>query len=130
MAVDAPNNDDLGSVLQELWMTNRDLFRDDVITTLAAAISRETGVPAACVRDLVKLALSPSFSGMDDWHPALVVLHRWDVEPMLQHALQLFLTVNKADEIQVRGRVARKNQPGSYSLLLSWPDIADGLGNS
>ena len=57
----------------------------------------------------------------------------WVLQQLLQSGVLLVLQgvlENKADEIQVRGRVARKNQPGSYSLLLSWPDIADGLGNS
>lgn len=36
----------------------------------------------------------------------------------------------KADEIQVRGRVARKSDPGSYSLILSWVEIESVLGKS
>ena len=34
-----------------------------------------------------------------------------------------FLSLNKADEIQVRGRVARKNERGSFALILNWEDI-------
>jgi hypothetical protein len=41
------------------------------------------------------------------------------------HAIQLFLSVNKADEVQIRGRVARKNEPGSYALILNWADVRE-----
>ena len=37
----------------------------------------------------IKVRPLARFSGMDGGHPAHVVLHRWDVEPMGQHALQL-----------------------------------------
>lgn len=30
-----------------------------------------------------------------------------------------------SDDVQVRGRVARKSEPGSYTMLLSWDDVAD-----
>ena len=46
------------------------------------------------------------------------------------HAIQLYLTKVKADEIQVRGRVARKNEPGSYSLLLSWEEVREIVDES
>ena len=46
------------------------------------------------------------------------------------HAIQLYLTKVKADEIQVRGRVARKNEPGSYSLILSWEEVKEVVGES
>lgn len=40
------------------------------------------------------------------------------------HVLQLFLSKDEADEVQIRGRVARKNEKGSYSLLLSWEALS------
>merc|ERR1712070_18684 len=44
------------------------------------------------------------------------------------HAIKLYLSDIKADEIQVRGRIARKSEPGSYTLLLNWSDLkAKGL---
>ena len=41
------------------------------------------------------------------------------------HAIQLYLSEIKADEIQVRGRIARKSEPGSYTLILNWSELKD-----
>ena len=46
------------------------------------------------------------------------------------HAIQLFLSLNKADEVQIRGRVARKNEPGSFSLILNWENLDTVLTTS
>lgn len=39
------------------------------------------------------------------------------------HVIQTFLSLDKADEIQIRGRVARKLERGSFSLIVSWTDV-------
>lgn len=46
------------------------------------------------------------------------------------HAIQCYLSKTNADEVQVRGRVARKNEPGSYSLFVHWGDVRATINKS
>jgi len=105
MAIDAAAGEHVshGRDLDETWNHNRDRFKNDVVSMLAAGLSRLTGVPAKIIKPLVARALAPSYV-LDpgyEWHPADVVLARWDVEPTLQHVLQLYLIAKSSDEMDI-----------------------------
>ena len=101
MAIDAVADGHvrLGRDLDETWMNSRERFKNDVISMLAAGLSRLTGVPAKIINPLVARALAPSYAYVDEWHPADVVLAQWDVEPTLQHVLQLYLIAKSSDDM-------------------------------
>jgi hypothetical protein len=39
------------------------------------------------------------------------------------HVIQTFVSLNKAEEVQIQGRTARQGKDGTYSLVLSEADL-------
>mmetsp|Transcript_16892 Transcript_16892/g.40381 ORF Transcript_16892/g.40381 Transcript_16892/m.40381 type:complete len:3239 (-) Transcript_16892:1608-11324(-) len=97
---DDTDSAELSRQLDNLWMGKRMQFKDDMQMVITAQlVSCNQGINADHISTLIDKVLLPAHALHDKWHPADICFQHWRVEPMLRHALQLFLLIDDGFEI-------------------------------
>ena len=85
---------ELAQKLEELWLEHKTQFRDDVQHILSSELAlRDQGISADRTATLIGAALRPAHAH-DGWHPADLCVQHWRIEPLLRHAMQLYLFIS------------------------------------